>query len=123
MDGVWLPAGEESPRARGFPDGRHTPRPGIAKGEAFSPLVRPRQQQVGKSPKPTRAEPAKPEPNQAGTGQAGIGQPGAGQSAVWPTDPNRPGPITCKATLQIPRFTAPARSRIVNAIIKMLWET
>ena len=62
MDGVWLPAGGENPRARGFPDSRHKPRPGIAKGEAFSPLVRPRQQQVGQSPQPTRAEPAKSEP-------------------------------------------------------------
>ena len=57
MDGVWLPAGGENPRARGLPDSRHKPGPGIAKGEAFSPLVRPRQRQVGKSPQPTRAEP------------------------------------------------------------------
>jgi hypothetical protein len=41
MDGVWLPAGEETPAARGLPDSRHTPRPGIAKGVAFSPLARP----------------------------------------------------------------------------------
>jgi len=40
MDGVWLPAGGENPAARGLPDSRHTPGPGIAKGEAFSPLVR-----------------------------------------------------------------------------------
>jgi hypothetical protein len=31
-DGVWLPAGEERPGARGFPDSRHKPGPGIAKG-------------------------------------------------------------------------------------------
>ena len=61
MDGVWLPAGGESPRARSFPDSRHKPGPGIAKGEAFSPLTRPRQQQVGKSRWPTRAEPDKPD--------------------------------------------------------------
>jgi hypothetical protein len=42
-DGVWLPAGEERPAARGCPDSRHKPGPGIAKGEAFSPLTRPRQ--------------------------------------------------------------------------------
>ena len=41
MDGVWLPAGGENPAARGFPDSRHTPGPGIAKGEAFSPLAAP----------------------------------------------------------------------------------
>ena len=52
MDGVWLPAGGENPRAQGFPDSRHKPGPGIAKGEAFSPLVRPRQRQVGQSPLP-----------------------------------------------------------------------
>jgi hypothetical protein len=68
MDGVWLPAGGENPRARGFPDSRHKPRPGIAKGEAFSPLTRPRQQQVGTSSQPMgRNRPSrnriKPEPN------------------------------------------------------------
>jgi hypothetical protein len=52
-DGVWLPAGGERPGARGFPDSRHKSGPGIAKGEAFSPLVRPRQRQVGKSPQRT----------------------------------------------------------------------
>ena len=51
-DGVWLPAGGENPGARGFPDSRPTPGPGIAKGEAFSPLAIPRQRQVGKSPQP-----------------------------------------------------------------------
>jgi len=48
-DGVWLPAGEETPAARGFPDSRHTPRPGIAKGVAFSPLARRRSPQVNKT--------------------------------------------------------------------------
>ncbi len=43
MDGVWLPAGEGQSAARGLPGSRHTPRPGIAKGEAFSPLARHRQ--------------------------------------------------------------------------------
>jgi len=42
-DGVWLPAGGGNPGARGFPDSRQKPGPGIAKGEAFSPLARPRQ--------------------------------------------------------------------------------
>jgi len=60
MDGVWLPAGGENPGARGFPDSRHTPRPGIAKGEAFSPLARPRQRQVGQSPQPTGRNRIKP---------------------------------------------------------------
>ena len=50
MDGVWLPAGGENPGARGFPDSRHTPGPGIAKGEAFSPLARRRSPQVNKKP-------------------------------------------------------------------------
>ena len=50
MDGVWLPAGEETPAARGFPDSRHTPRPGIAKGVAFSPLARRRSPEVNKTP-------------------------------------------------------------------------
>ncbi len=36
-------------------------RPGV-KGEAFSPLARPRQQQVGKSPKPTGRNRIKPNP-------------------------------------------------------------
>ncbi len=53
MDGVWLPAGGRRPETRGCPGSRHKPGPGIAKGEAFSPLVRPRQRQVGKSPQPT----------------------------------------------------------------------
>ena len=63
MDGVWLPAGEEQPGARGFPDSRHRPGPGIAKGEAFSPLTRPRQRQVGISPKPTGRNRIKPNPD------------------------------------------------------------
>lgn len=63
MDGVWLPAGGENPRARSLPDSRHKPGPGIAKGEAFSPLTRLRQQQVGKSPQPTGRNRIKPEPD------------------------------------------------------------
>jgi hypothetical protein len=54
MDGVWLPAGERRPGARGFPGSRHTLGPGIVKGEAFSPLTRRRPPQVGKTPLPTR---------------------------------------------------------------------
>jgi hypothetical protein len=46
-------SGGERPAARGFPDSRHKPGPGIAKGEAFSPLTRPRQRQVDKSPQRT----------------------------------------------------------------------
>ena len=42
-DGVWLPAGGGNPGARGLPDSRPKHGPGIAKGEAFSPLARPRQ--------------------------------------------------------------------------------
>ena len=61
----WMACGsrpvEGSPALGGFPDSRHKPGPGIAKGEAFSPLARPRQQQVGKSSLPTRAEPAQSE--------------------------------------------------------------
>ena len=60
MDGVWLPAGGRRPETRGCPGSRHKPGPGIAKGEACSPLTRPRQQQVGIAQWPTRAEPAKP---------------------------------------------------------------
>jgi hypothetical protein len=62
-DGVWLPAGEERPGARGFADSRHKPGPGIAKGEAFSPLVRPRQRQVGKSPRWTGRKRIKQNPD------------------------------------------------------------
>ena len=54
MDGVWLPAGEETPAARGFPDSRHTPRLGIAKGVAFSPLARRRSPEVDKTPASAR---------------------------------------------------------------------
>ena len=53
-DGVWLPAGEGQPAARGLPGSRHTPRPGIAKGEAFSPLARRRSPQVDRSPASAR---------------------------------------------------------------------
>ena len=55
MDGVWLPADGEPPVTRSLPGSRHKPEPGIAKGEAFSPLP-PRQRQVGKSTKLTKAE-------------------------------------------------------------------
>ena len=54
MDGVWLPAGGRQPDTRGFPDSRHTPRPGIAKGEAFSPLARRRSPAVNRKPLPAR---------------------------------------------------------------------
>ncbi len=53
-DGVWLPAGGGQPAARGLPGSRHTPRPGIAKGEAFSPLARRRPPQVDRSPASAR---------------------------------------------------------------------
>jgi hypothetical protein len=53
-DGVWLPAGEETPAARGLLDSRHTPRPGIAKGVAFSPLARRRSPEVNKTPASAR---------------------------------------------------------------------
>ena len=36
-DGVWLPAGGENPRARGFPDSRHTPSRRIVKDRGFGP--------------------------------------------------------------------------------------
>ena len=57
MDGVWLPAGEENPGARGLPDSRPTPGPGIAKGEAFSPLARRRSPEVNKIASACQAEP------------------------------------------------------------------
>jgi len=60
MDGVWLPAGEENPGARGLPDSRPTPGPGIAKGEAFSPLARRRPPQVDRSPMSARRNRIKP---------------------------------------------------------------
>ena len=57
MDGVWLPAGGGQPGARGFPDSRHTPGPGIAKGEAFSPLARRRSPEVNPIASACQAEP------------------------------------------------------------------
>ena len=36
-DGVWLPAGERRPEARGFPGSRHTPSRRIVKGRGFGP--------------------------------------------------------------------------------------
>jgi len=56
MDGVWLPAGEENTGARGFPDSRHTFGPGIAKGEAFSPLARRRSPEVNRTAMFCKAE-------------------------------------------------------------------
>ena len=41
MDGVWLPAGEENPGARGIPDSRHTPTARDQGGRAFCPLAAP----------------------------------------------------------------------------------
>ena len=41
MDGVWLPAGGENPRARGFPDSRHKPTARGQGGRAFWPLAAP----------------------------------------------------------------------------------
>ena len=66
-DGVWLPAGERRPAARGCPGSRHTPGPGIAKGEAFSPLARRRPPQVDRSPMPARRN--RLNPNQ----ESGVG--------------------------------------------------
>ena len=42
-DGVWLPAGGGNPQLGAFPTVGIRQGPGIAKGEAFSPLARPRQ--------------------------------------------------------------------------------
>jgi hypothetical protein len=63
MDGVWLPAGEGQPRTRGLPDSRHTPGPGIAKGEAFSPLARRRSPEVNPIASACQAEPDQAQPN------------------------------------------------------------
>ena len=41
MDGVWLPAGERRPGARGFPGSRHTPRPGVKEAWPYAPLPPP----------------------------------------------------------------------------------
>jgi len=41
MDGVWLPAGGRQPDTRGFPDSRHTPRPGVKGAGPFAPLPTP----------------------------------------------------------------------------------
>ncbi len=57
MDGVWLPAGGGQPGARGCPDSRHTSGPGIAKGEAFSPLARRRSPEVNPIASACQAEP------------------------------------------------------------------
>ena len=54
MDGVWLPADGEQPVTRSCPGSRHKPGPGIAKGEAFSPLARRRSPEVNKTPVSTR---------------------------------------------------------------------
>ena len=118
---------ERAPEPGFFPTVGINRRPGIAKGEGFSPLTRPRQRQVGQSPQPTgrnrpiRNRPIRNRPprNRPIGGMADRSRPVAstGQRA------GRPGPITCKTTLHIPRFTAPARRRIVNVLIKMLWET
>jgi hypothetical protein len=63
MDGVWLPAGEGQPRTRGLPDSRHTPGPGIAKGEAFSPLARRRSPEVNQIASACQAEPDQANPS------------------------------------------------------------
>ena len=55
MDGVWLPADGEPPVTRSLPGSRHTPGPGVKGAGPFAPLP-PRQRQVGKSTKLTRAE-------------------------------------------------------------------
>jgi hypothetical protein len=57
MDGVWLPAGGRQPRTRGLPGSRHIPGPGIAKGEAFSPLARRRSPEVNPIASACQAEP------------------------------------------------------------------
>ena len=66
-DGVWRPAGEGQPAARGLPGSRQKPGPGIAKGEAFSPLARRRPPQVDRSPMPARRN--RLNPNQ----ESGVG--------------------------------------------------
>ena len=82
MDGVWLPAGEETAAARGFPDSRHTPRSGIAKGEAFSPVTRRRSPEVNKTPASARRNRIKRVPEsqiaisiETGSSNSSIAQP------------------------------------------------
>ncbi len=60
MDGVWLPADGEPPVTRSLPGSRHKPEPGIAKGEAFSPLARRRSPEVNRSAASTRRNRIKP---------------------------------------------------------------
>jgi hypothetical protein len=95
MDGVWLPAGGENPGARGFPDSRHTLRPGIAKGEAFSPLARPRQRQVGKSRLPIGRNRTIPDPDPDPDPQSGHRTHGLGlmpRQSAYAQGPGLPRP-------------------------------
>jgi len=87
MDGVWLPAGEENPGARGLPDSRHTHGPGIAKGEAFSPLARRRSPEVNRTAMSTRRKRIKPIPNPDPTVMATTRH--RGRVGLRPTQPNR----------------------------------
>ena len=68
----WMACGsrpvEGSPTLGGFPDSRHTPRPGIAKGVAFSPLARRRSPEVNRSPLPARRN--RNNPNRAESNRA-----------------------------------------------------
>ena len=127
----WMACGsrpvERAPEPGAFPAVGINQRPGVKGAGPFAPL-----------PPPPTAGWQIAIADQGGTGQVGTGQVGtdqvgtghlgppnrqAGRSARIGGMAGRPGPRTCKATLHIPRFTAPARSRIVNVLIKMLWET
>ena len=63
MDGVWLPAGGRRPETRGCPGSRHKPQGQGSRGHGLMPPCRPRQRQVGKSPKPTGRNRIKPNPD------------------------------------------------------------
>jgi hypothetical protein len=122
MDGVWLPAGEERPSLG--------PAVGLDIGPGFKGQI----VQADLLPRYWRMTPSLPPPWQ-GEGLFRNGpsklhpvlrlEKGKAQSNSPISRPPKVGTAatSCKATLQIPRFTAIPRSRIVGAIFKMLWET
>ena len=63
MDGVWLPAGGESPRARGLPGSRHKPTARGQGGRAFCPLAAPANGRLANRPSRWGGTPSRKRPS------------------------------------------------------------
>ena len=104
MDGVWLPAGGENPRVRGFPDSRHTPTARDCQGGGLLPLGPPpfnpgEQISIVREAEPDQTEPAKSEPAKPAQTRAGL--PSYTADRPVPAEARNPSGVTGASRIEI----------------------